>query len=117
MLSNEKQKLIEKIKNYSSLNFNWDGEGSEKIEQNSILSAINFIELMPNDKPIPEDMAFANGQVGLFWELENLYADLEFYSDHRITYFIEKNKNQKFRGFVLFDQKEFPELFKSLLTI
>ena len=51
--------------------------------------------------------------MGLFWDLPELYADLEFYGDGRdgagrITYFIRRPQSDQHRGVVRFDGRTVP---------
>ena len=69
------------LRSWGLLQQNWDQEGAEAPSSESISSAINFLYAMPASIPMPEPMLSPNGHSGFFWDLDGLYADLEFYED------------------------------------
>jgi hypothetical protein len=107
--------LIDEILHYRLLEDNYDGEGATAPNFNSVSLALDFVNLFTDDIIIPEAMINPNGNIGLFWEVDNLYADLEFYEDDKISYYIKINKDSH-RGSLLFERPNFPEIFYLLLS-
>jgi hypothetical protein len=110
------EKLIGEIRNWVLFEPNWDGEGSLKPSAMSLKHAVSFARLINTEAEMPEPMLFASGHAALFWQSEELYADLEFLDDSRIVYFIKKNSD-KHKGVVAFDSENMPSVFKTLLSI
>ena len=124
---------------------NYDGEGAKAPNADSISLAVDFVNLLEDSKDktnysvslyweeydgdpskyisseiynklnIPEEMVNPNGNIGLFWETDGLYADLEFFDNDRISYFIKKDADIH-HGSVLFERPNFPEIFQLLLS-
>ncbi len=112
--TSEKEKLIGEIRSWSAFTADWDGEGSSIPNQLSLEEATNFIRLLPDTVDV-EPMLNANGRAGLYWNIHNFYADLEFLGDGRIAYFIQKS-DDKHKGLLHFDSKSMPSVLSILLT-
>ncbi len=91
-----------------NLKENWDGEGAVIPDILSISYAENFVCLLDEDFKFPETMLHDSGRVGLFWNDDSLFADLEFLSDGTIAYYIKKGM-QIFKGVTPFDGVNIPE--------
>ncbi len=52
-------------------------------------------------------MLLSSGHTALFWNEDNLYADIEFLGDGRIAYFIKKN-GDKHKGVLEFKSQKMP---------
>src|SRR5262249_3177694 len=95
---------------------NWDGEGGKAPSPPSVDQAVRFVFLLTDDIPIPEPMLMADGTIGLYWNDEGLYADLEFLGDGRITYYVERGLADKDKGVAPFDGKLLPKKLHALLS-
>lgn len=111
----EQEKLIGELRRYVFLDENWDGEGAVKPNPKSLSSAIEFSRLLVRNIQVPEPIMNANGIAGLYWKNKSLYAELNFLSDGRIAYFIQR-KNDKHKGILDFEKKAMPNLFQVLLA-
>ena len=87
----QKEKLIDEISSYNSLCDNWDGENALKPDRNLIKEVVSLISLFDAKIPLPEPMLLSSGHIGLFWNEDNLYVDIEFLDNSRIAYFIKKD--------------------------
>jgi hypothetical protein len=103
------EKIVDELLSWELYEENWDGEGAVKPCKHSISLAIEFLKAMPQTIVYPEPMLNANGHAGLFWDIENFYADIEFYEDDRITYFIKHSDKDQYRGVV--NGSDFSQLF------
>lgn len=108
--------LIGEMRAWALFNANWDGEGAAKPLAASIKEAVSFAGLIKSSTDEPEPMLLASGHTALFWNENELYADLEFLGDHRIAYFIKKN-GDKHKGVVAFDSENVPTVFQALLGL
>jgi hypothetical protein len=105
--------IIGEFRRWRLFDANWDGEGASGPDIDSMGDAIRFTRLLSEDV-LAEPMIFANGRAGLYWRNADLYADLEFFGDGRIAYYVEQN-GDKHKGVVKFDARELPSLFEAIL--
>lgn len=70
---------------YGSLTDGWDGEGSVPPSRSDISRAIAFVDSLPSAIPLPKAMVSADGQIGLYWNKGNKYADINFDFDNKIS--------------------------------
>ena len=110
------EQVVGEIRSYGVLGNNWDGEGAARPNLNSIRSAVAFVRLLDPSIEMPEPMLFASGRAGLFWNNENIYADLEFTEAHSITYFVERQNEGKHKGVVVFEPETMPGVLAVLLS-
>lgn len=108
------EKIIGEIRSWSLFAENWDSEGSMSPKAQSIKEAVSFIRLLDDNISPPEPMLLSSGNISLFWDESDLYADIEFLGDHRIAYFIKKN-GDKHKGVLKFDSQQMPTVFSALL--
>lgn len=108
--------LIGELRNWASLDDNWDGEGASRPLLTSIKEAVLFARLLDANVREPEPMLLASGHAALFWNEADLYADLEFIGNNRVAYFVRKN-DDKHKGVVTFDPEKMPAVFQTLLSI
>lgn len=85
-----RQDLIDEIIGCRLVKKNWDGEGAIKPKEECILEALQFLEEMPYEFPVPELQVFEGGTLGFYWDEEThgFYADVEILGDGRIAYFM-----------------------------
>lgn len=109
------EQAIGELRAWKLLGENWDGEQSLAPNQTSISQAIAFIYALEPRMPLPEPVLHSNGRAGLFWETAELTADLEFYDDGRVTYFVQKSERSKHRGVEIFTGEQLSGIFRALL--
>lgn len=103
--------LIQEIQDFSYFPNNWDGEGGCAANPESLDNAIRFALAMPDT--LPEPMLMANGNIGLLWDFEGFYLDIEFIAGYRVAYFSEI-EGCKTKGVAKLDPS-IPTEIKSLL--
>lgn len=105
--------LLNDFKEFRCLKANWDGEGACAPNMDSISLAENFVCLLDESFGVPEIMLHTNGRSGLFWNINVLFADLEFLTDGTIAYYI-KNKQSTCKGIATFNGVDIPVELNSL---
>jgi hypothetical protein len=99
--------VLNECRKFKRLKDNWDGEGALSPDTRSVSFAENFVCLLDESFGVPETMLHTNGRLGLFWNDNGVYADLEFIPDGSIAYYI-KNKNNIFKGITAFNGVDIP---------
>jgi hypothetical protein len=72
---------------YRDLKDGWDGEESKKPNYDAIDDALSFIDLLPLGMELPEPMVAADGEVGFYWKKPNVYIDIGFKGNGKISYY------------------------------
>jgi len=113
----QKQKIINKLKSYKLYQKGWDGyEGTPPPEQ-AIVDSINFLERLPKSCPVPYVSLGGDGEIGFFWEIDNIFVDIGFSGDETFSYFARDKENRKFFGDDIHLSNEFPcELIKVICS-
>lgn len=109
------EKIIGDLRQWGLLKANWDGEGASTPSAQSIKDAVSFIKLIPENVVLPEPMLLASGNVGLYLNENNLYVDIEFLGNGRISYFIKTDNADKHKGVLTFENKKMPTVFQALI--
>lgn len=110
------EEVIGELRSWNLLSTNWDGEGAVAPSLHSLKESESFIRLLGENTITPEAMLLASGLSALYWNVENLYADLEFLGDGRIAYFIKCHED-KHKGVLAFDSQQMPAVFQALLQV
>ena len=110
------EQIIGELRDWILLDANWDGEGASYPLQASIAQTVKFVRLLSSDYYSPEPMLLSSGRAGLYWNENDLYADLEFTGNNSITYYINR-AGEKYKGVVDFDMSTIPPLFRTLLQL
>lgn len=108
------EKVVGELRRWAALSVDWDGEGADAPNKQSLKAAADFIRLLPTAISDAEPMLHANGHAGLYWNQNNLFADLEFVDDGRIAYFI-RHSEDKHKGLLHFDGALVPSVLSTLL--
>lgn len=88
--------LLKEITTYTILEDGWDGDNSLKPTTDSINNATSYIEELYNIKaPLPKSMLNAQGEVGLYWDNQNIYIDIHFEVNNLISIYARSKKNQE----------------------
>lgn len=108
------ESIIGEIREWGLLEADWDGEGAVLPSTQSMKEAVSFVRLLDDEIMPPEPMLLASGHAALYWNANNLYADIEFLGDARISYFIKRSED-KHKGVLTFDSEKMPAVFSTLL--
>lgn len=110
------EEIVGEIRGWALFPANWDGENSQKPQTASLESATQFIRLLaPKNGHLPEPMLLASGRAGFYWDTGEFQADLEFWGDGRITYFVRRGSD-KHKGMVRFEGESVPTVLSTLLS-
>jgi hypothetical protein len=81
------QKLIGILYDYLGLPNDWDGYDGVAPKLKTIKDAIALIEILPNSIKLPKPMLGGSGVVGLYWEKNDIYAEICFEGDGSFWYY------------------------------
>jgi hypothetical protein len=108
----EQEHLIALLRDWETLDSNWDGDGACRPNINSLRAASNFVCLLPLNASMPEPLLHATGRAGLTWGSIDDYGELEFLGEQKIAYYFSR-PSSKHKGVIDFDGIDIPEgLFK-----
>lgn len=113
----EREHIIAELRSWRHLGVDWDGEGAKAPSLVSLNAARAFLCAMKRDAPCPEPTLFPSGRAGLYWREGGLYADLEFYENGNIAYYIERGQDDRHKGLIAFDLDNIPAVFQTLLQV
>ena len=88
------------LKGYSLLDDGWDGPESKAASAQAIGMALQFVDKLPSGIPLPKPMLSSNGKVGLYWDVEAIYADVGFEEDDRLSIFVRDRRDEDRETFV-----------------
>jgi len=107
--------LIAEVEGWIELGSNWDGEGAHAPDPSSLRAVQQFVRLMDDAFVLPDAMLLPSGRAGLYWQIETQKADLEFFGDEKISYFVDRSPEGRHRGVVAFDQERIPAVLAAIL--
>lgn len=81
----------EELASYSRLGEDWDGNGASIANEEQLNDALGFLDQLPGGIAIPTPMIGSSGDIGLYWDLPEFYADIAFEGGGAFTLFA-KNK-------------------------
>jgi hypothetical protein len=84
--------LNRQITEYAGLEEDWDGYGGVPARPDSVKGATAFLNRMPDDVKMPEPQIASNGEVGLYWNDGQVYADVSFPAAQRISFYAKNNR-------------------------
>lgn len=97
-IDENKERIVNKLKSYQLYSLGWDGyDGVPPLNQ-AILDAINLLEKLPKNCPLPYVSLSGDGEIGFFWEVGDIFVDVGFFGDHTFSYFARDAKNEKYFG-------------------
>ena len=108
-----REHAIGELRRWEQLPADWDGEGAAAPNLASLREASKFACLRPADADV-EPMLHASGRAGLYFRTPTLYADIEFFGDGRVAYFIERS-GDRHKGVINFDSTTMPAVLATLL--
>ena len=109
----EAERIAGELRRWRLLPADWDGEGASAPNSRSIAEAVAFLALVSSEN-LPEPMLHPSGRAGLFWKVDDLYADLEFLGDGQLAYYVERSQG-KHKGVVNFDKIKMPPVLEALI--
>lgn len=111
----EREQIVGELRKFRVVEAGWDGQAADAPNMGSLADAENFMHSLPMGAPLPEPMLHANGRAGLYWNDGQLYADLEFIGDGKVSYYVERRDEGKHKGVVKIRTNEMPTVLEALL--
>jgi hypothetical protein len=106
---------------YGNLPQDWDGQGAEAPSSLAISNALRMLEITPVGIEAPKPMLLASGEVALYWDFGEVYAEIGF--DQAGNYYAFATRpgfESVYLDDILFDgdsiNPEFPAAVRGLLT-
>jgi len=85
---------VSKLLSFEQFDRNWDGNDAAKPDPQSIQAARFFIRSLSPGSKIPEPTLHANGNVLLFVNEGDRYAEIEFVDGNRIEFYARQGDHQ-----------------------
>lgn len=106
---------------YLGLQQDWDGEGADPPSPSAIYEAIQMLQAVPPDLPVPKAMVLPEGQVAIYWDLGDRFAEIGFKGTGKFYAYAEHpTLNSVQMDDVAISQDEtgpaFPEAVRNLLN-
>lgn len=89
-LSKEEADLRAEIQAYTSLTDNWDGEGAAAPPAQAVRDAIAFLGGRPDGIPLPLPEVASIGDVGIYWDEDGIFAEVQFGGDRAYSYYAQR---------------------------
>ena len=89
-LSKEEAGLREEIQAYASLTDNWDGDGATAPAAQAVQDAIEFLNGRPHRIPLPLPEVASIGDVGIYWDEDGIFAEVQFGGDQAYSYYAQR---------------------------
>ncbi len=80
-------KLHAELLAYLDLPEGWNGYEGEPASFDAVIDAIDFLKMRPDDIPLPYPQIAPDGEVGLYWRVDEVYAEVGFYGDGECSYY------------------------------
>lgn len=80
---------------YGEYQDGWNGLGSIGPSRSAISAALGVLDLLPGRLPLPRPMLSSDGELGLYWDLLNGYAEICFDADGSLTFFSRQNDGKE----------------------
>ena len=75
--------IIQEILGYANLAGKWGGEGYVAPTSEVINDAIQMLNVLPPEIGVPKSSILADGEIAIYWEKGDTYAEIVFSSDNK----------------------------------
>ena len=89
-LSREEADLRAEIQAYANLTHNWDGEDAAVPSEQAVQDAIAFLDGRPDSIPLPLPEVASIGDVGVYWDEDGIFAEVQFGGDQAYSYYAHR---------------------------
>jgi hypothetical protein len=86
-LPSREDRLYGKLLSFKDLPAGWDGYNAPPARLDAIVEAIDFLAARPDDIPLPYAQLSADGEVGLYWKTDDVFADIGFYGNGEYSFY------------------------------
>lgn len=87
--------VLSQLSSFAKLEAGWDGPDSVVPAEEHIEAALDFVLSMPPVFPLPKAMLTADGEVGLYWDDKNIYMDIAFEPEGKISIYSKVRSSGK----------------------
>ncbi|RJF98993.1 hypothetical protein D3871_11095 [Noviherbaspirillum saxi] len=90
--------VLSQLSSFAKLEPGWDGADSVVPASQDIEAALDFVLSMPPVLPLPKAMLSASGELGLYWDDNDIYIDIAFEPEGKISIYskIRSTGKEKF---------------------
>ncbi|MFM0270899.1 hypothetical protein PQQ59_09995 [Paraburkholderia aspalathi] len=81
--------LMQELASYGELKNGWDGYGGQPANRHSLADSYVFLGHLPISAPLPKAMIAGVGEISLYWEDRETYAEVSFPGDRTFHYFLD----------------------------
>lgn len=85
-------KLTSHLRSYLELDKGWDGFDGVAASIESFNDAVSFISKLPKQAPAPKTMLSGDGEIALYWEDRNRYAEAAFPGDGTFHFIMDSHE-------------------------
>ena len=89
-LSKDEMRLREELGSYAELTDNWNGEGGVAPPKEAVRDVISFLDARPDDVRLPLPEVASVGDVGIYWDEDGIFAEVQFGGDRRYSFYAER---------------------------
>lgn len=89
----------DELRSYGQLTADWDGFGAVAPQQDHIVQAMKIVDHLPPGFAVPKPMLSSAGEIGLYWDEKQAYADISIEENGLAAVFLKTkgaNKNEEF---------------------
>ena len=90
-----REQLKQETQTHLTLKAEWDGPDSLPPSVVSIETALHLIDAVPARLPLPRPMLSSNGELALYWDLHDGYAELSVEISGQISFFSRDAKGRE----------------------
>jgi hypothetical protein len=80
--------VFAELLSYKTFRDGWDGEGSYAPCASDVDAAVEFVRLLKPMLPLPGAMLDPVGSVGLYWNTDKVYIDINFDRDGTVSFYL-----------------------------
>ena len=84
-------RLLGRLRGYKLLDQNWNGYGGQRPSSVAVEDCIDFLRGLESSYILPKPMVGGDGEVGVFWEMENAYIEVGFRGKGFFEYLVSIN--------------------------
>jgi len=111
----ELENLFFSIRSYSTYQENWDGYSGKPPSAKTIKDTLYFLKQLPLDIPLPYSGLSGDGEISLFWDKNDIFADLGFTGDGKYSYYARGMDGKEYHGNYIPLSSTLPEDFVKVL--
>jgi hypothetical protein len=86
--------LTGQLQSYVDLPVGWDGYGGRPASKAAVADALAFLEKRPSDIPLPYAQLASDGEVGLYWDSDGVFADVGFYGNGKYSFYAKHTSRE-----------------------